>query len=155
MSLEDDLDEYIPTPRWRHALRVLTARGLSNGDVIEKSELVDLFGLKTPITAADQQKYQLDFMAQYIPLRDELLEEHRIALRTLRGDSAYQVLPPAQQTDYAMQEGMRDLSRTMRRMAKTVAYVRHEELTDDQRKANADAQAKVAMLAGMVRKRLT
>lgn len=37
-------------------------------------------------------------------------------------------------------------------MTRTLVFVRHEELTDEQRKANADAQAKAAMLAGMVRK---
>ena len=151
---EDPIEDFVPTPRWRHALRVLVARGLADGDTIDKSELVKLFGLAEPVTAADQQKFQLDYMAQMIPLRDELLEEHRIALRTMHGESAYEVLPPQQQTDYAMKEGQRELARAIRRMAKTVAYVRHEELTDEQRRANADAQARIAMLAGMMRKRL-
>lgn len=38
-----------------------------------------------------------------------------------------------------------------RKMARSLAFIRHEELTDEQRRKNADAQAKAAMLAGMIR----
>lgn len=139
------------SPPWKHALRTLCEQGMPNGRVIAKDELVALFGLRKPTTAAEQERFQLDFMQQFGELRDELLEEHRIALRTMFGESSYEVIPPAHQTDLAVQEGMRDLKRSMRKMTRTLVFVRHEELTDDQRRSNADAQAKAAMLAGMIR----
>jgi len=139
------------SPAWKHALGVLLERGLTDGQIIEKAELVRLFGLKTPQTAAEQERFQLDFMRQFLELRDELLEEHRLALRTMHGESSYQVIPPMEQTDHAMGEGLRDMRRAARRMARTLAFVRHEQLTDEERRKNADAQAKAAMLAGMIR----
>lgn len=145
-------DEFRLSPAWRHALAVLTDRGLHDGAIIEKTELVELFGLSAPVTAADQEQFQLAFMRQFLELRDELLEEHRLALRTLHGESSYQVIPPSEQTDHAMNEGLKDMRRAARRMVRTLAFVRHEQLTDDGRRKNADAQAKAAMLAGMIRR---
>ena len=49
------------SPAWKHALRVLLERGINDGDIIEKAELSDLFGLKRPETAAEQERYQLDW----------------------------------------------------------------------------------------------
>lgn len=143
--------EFRLAPAWKHALRELVGRGLADGSIIEKAELAELFGLTQPVTAADQERYQLDFMRSFTRLRDELLEEHRLALRTMHGEGSYQVVPPNEQTDLAMDEGMRELKRSMRKMARTLAFVRHERLTDEERRKNADAQAKAAMLAGMVR----
>ena len=139
-------------PAWRQALKVLLERGLENGDVLKKSELIALFGLKQPVTAEQQERFQLDFLRQFGELRDELLEEYRIALRTMFGESSYEVVPPNDQTDLAMSEGDREIKRALRRQARTLAFVRHDELTDEERKKNADAQAKTAMLASMIRK---
>jgi hypothetical protein len=147
-----DLDgELKLSPAWKHALRVLLDRGIRDGQIIEKAELVDLFGLRQPQTAAEQERFQLDFMRQFLELRDELLEEHRLALRTMHGEGSYQVVPPNEQTDHAMTEGLREMRRAARKMARTLAFVRHEQLTDEERRKNADAQAKAAMFAGMIR----
>lgn len=139
------------SPPWKHALRELLDGGLPNGAIVTKDRLVDLFGLRRPETAEQQERFQLDFMQQFSELREELLEEHRIALRTMHGERSYEVVPPSQQTDLALVDGMRDLKRSMRKMTRTLVFIRQEELTDEQRRANADAQAKAAMLAGMIR----
>lgn len=139
------------SPPWKHALQALLADGLPDGHVIHKADLVALFGLRTPLTAEDQERFQLDFMQQFSALREELLEEYRIALRTIYGESSYEVVQPSDQTALALAEGMRDLRRSMRKMTRTLVFVRQEELTDEQRKKNTDAQAKAAMLAGMIR----
>lgn len=144
-------DEFRLSPAWKHALRVLLDRGLHDGCILEKTELVELFGLRKPITAADQERFQLDFMRQFGELRDELLEEHRLALRTMHGESSYQVIPPNTQTDHAVGEGLKEMKRAARKMVRTLAFVRHEQLTDEERRKNADAQAKAAMLSGMIR----
>lgn len=148
--MESD-DEFKLSPPWKHALRALMERGLPNGAVVHKTELVSLFGMAMPVTAADQERFQLVFMRQFLELRDELLEEHRIALRTMHGESSYEVIPPHAQTDHAMMDGLRDMRRAARKMERTLCFVKHEELTDQQRRQNADAQAKAAMLAGMIR----
>lgn len=144
-------DDFQPFPVWRRALKALLARGLSDGQVIDKADLVELFDLRRPVTAQDQERFQLDYMRHFQQLRDELLEEHRLALRTMHGESAYEVVPPMNQTDLAVSEGQRDMKRAARKMARTLAFVRFDQLSDEERKKNADAQAKTAMLAGMIR----
>lgn len=139
------------SPAWKHALSVLVDRGLDYGRVIHKRELCELFGLRDPVTAADQVRHQMDFMQQFSELRAELLEEHRLRLRTMYGESSYEVVHPADQTDLSMAEGIRDMRNIARKLARELSFIRHEELTDDQRRKNADAQAKAAMLAGMIR----
>lgn len=140
------------SPPWKHALATLVDAGLPYGRVVTKDELVQLFGLRNPVTAEDQERFQMDFLQQFTELREELLEEHRLRLRTMHGERSYEVVHPNAQTDLAITEGQREMRRAVRRMSRTLAFVRHDELTDDERRKNADAQAKAAMLAGMVRK---
>jgi transposase len=138
-------------PVWKHAIRVLVDQGLPYGRVLTKKELSSLFGLKEPQTAAEQISYQMEFLQQFTELRAELLEEHRLMLRTMHGESSYEVVEPREQTELAMREGMRDLKQATRKLARGLAFIRHEELSDEERRKNADAQAKAAMLAGMIR----
>jgi hypothetical protein len=139
------------SPAWKHALSVLLEGGMEYGRVIHKRELCEMFGLADPVTAADQVRHQMEFTQQFTALRDELLEEHRLRLRTMYGESSYEVVHPGDQTDLSMAEGLRDLRTAARKMARSLAFIRHEELTDEQRRKNTDAQAKAAMLAGMIR----
>lgn len=139
------------SPAWKHALRVLLDRGIKDGDILTKVELCEIMGLKRPQSIEEFERFQFDFMSQFGALRDELLEEHRLALRTMYGEASYQVVPPAEQTELAVTDGLKEMRRAARKMARTLAFVRHEALTDAQRKQNADAQAKAAMLAGMIR----
>ena len=146
-----DMSEFRLSPPWREALARLLDQGLPYGRIVTKAQLVMLFGLREPVTAKDQEQFQMEFLQQFTSLRAELLEEHRLMLRTMYGESSYEVVAPADQTDIAMSEGLRDLRHAARKMARGLAFVRHDELTDEQRRRNADAQAKAAMLAGMVR----
>ena len=141
-------------PSWRQALKTLMARGLNNGDVLTKTELSRLFGLQDPVTANDHARYQLDFLREFVPLRDELLKEHRIALRALYGEQSYMVVPPNEQTGVAVRTGAKEVKAAMRKMVNTLTFIRHDELTPDQQRKNADALAKTSMLAGMLRRSL-
>lgn len=139
------------SPPWKRALRMLIERRLEYGQVIHKSELRELFGLAEPITAAGQEELNGEFLQQLSALRQELLEQHRLELRTMPSDSSYELVPPSAQTGLALSEGLHDLRLATRKMARRLTFIRHEELTDEERRKNADAQAKAAMLAGMIR----
>lgn len=139
------------SPPWKHALSVLVERGLEYGQVLRHDDLRELFGLAEPVTAADQRSFQLEFTKQLTALHAELLETHRLTLRTMRGERAYQVVAPHEQTDLAMREGMRDMRQAVSKMVRRVTYIRHEELTDEQQRKNNDAQGKAAFFAGMIR----
>jgi hypothetical protein len=150
--MDSDSEEPLKlSPPWREALRVLIARGLQDATVIERAELITLFELKTPNTAAEQQEFQLKWLSQFSAFRDELLEDHSLALRSLHGECSYQVVPAMQQTDLAIQEAQKQMKRALRNQIRMLTFIRQEDLTNEERRKNADAQAKAAMLAGMIR----
>lgn len=131
---------------------MLVDDGLESGDILHKAQLAELFELRPPVTAAQQVKWQTEWFVQMQEFRNELLVMHRMALRTMYGESSYCVIPAGEQTDFAMRTGVKEIAKATRRMAKTLLFVRHDMLTAEQSRQNADALAKTAMLAGMVRK---
>jgi len=137
-------------PAWREALRVLLEEGLEYGRILDKCHLVKLFKLKEPVTARDQREFDIEFFSMLSALRDELLEEHQLDLHTMRGHSKYCVTYPGEQTDLAMREGFADMQRALSKTARRLVHIRHNELSDEQSRHNADALAKAASLAGMV-----
>src|SRR5690606_29121171 len=109
------------------------------------------FKLTQPETIEQYREYQFTLLQNMDEFRSSLLEEHSIALRTKPG-VGYEVLPPAEQTKYAVDVGMRRVRRELRWMATHLVNVDHSKLTSDQRKENADAMARAAMLKSMFRK---
>lgn len=139
------------SPPWKRALRALLERGPEYGHAIHESELCELFGLAEPTTVAEQEEPNVEFLQQLSALREKLLEEHRLDLRTMLSESRYEIVSPSAQTSLALREGLNDLRLATAKMARRLTCIRHEELTDEERRRNADAQAKAAMLAGMIR----
>jgi hypothetical protein len=63
---------------------------------------------------------------------------------------SYVVIEPESQTQYAVNTGIKAIGREMKKMAMSVSFTKAEMLTDEGRKKNADAQAKISKLAGML-----
>ena len=145
--------EFEKWPRWRHALDVLLERGLPYGSRIERDEIVRLLKLKQPVTAAQQQAFQLEYLEQFHALRYELLEGHCLLLRTVHGERCYEVTPPNRQTDVALAVGVREIKSALVKASKGVTFIRSNELSAEEARKNADAQARLASLAVMVRGR--
>lgn len=140
-------------PAWRNAEAELIKSGFTYGSQVSRCELGRLFGLRDPVTAEEQQAYNLEFMRHSVHLRDSLLVNHMIALKTRHGESIYEAVMPENQTDFAMNTGIKEVKKAMRNMANVLQFTPIHLLTSDQQRKNADAQAKVAMLQGMVRKK--
>ena len=64
---------------------------------------------------------------------------------------AYVVIAPESQTKYAVDSGVKAIGREMKKMAMAVSFTKTELLTDEERRKNADAQAKISMLAGIMK----
>jgi hypothetical protein len=140
-------------PAWRQAESDLIARGLRDGEVISMAWLKHAFGIIDATDIAEHDRNRMLFNAQIGELKASLLENHRIDLRVV--DSVgYMVVPPDQQTDRAMKDRGAEVLRAMHQLTRQLTYVRTEMLTDDQRKANADAQAKVGKLLALTRRRI-
>jgi len=150
METPDKLPLY---PAWRQAEVQLLAQGLTYGSLVTDEQLKMLLGIPEPKTVADVTRIQLLFMSQREALRESLLENHQMMLRRTEG-IGYTVVPPEQQTRIALEDRTREVKRALSKLAREVSHVQQEQLTDAQRKENADAIAKVGSLSGMVRKQL-
>ena len=61
------------------------------------------------------------------------------------------VIAPASHTAYALDSVVKAIGREMKKMAMAVSFTKTDLLTDAERAKNADAQAKISMLAGMLK----
>lgn len=150
---EQPIQEPALYPPWRQAEHDLLARGLAAGAVIETEWLHEAFGIRRAETIAQHKKNELLFLQQFDQLRTSLLERHNIMLRSVQG-VGYAVIQPEHQTAVAMKDREREMKAAIRKLASEITHVALEQLTDEQRKANADARAKVAGMGAMFRKRL-
>lgn len=140
-------------PAWRQAEADLLARGMHDGEVISMAWLKAAFGITDATDVAQHDRNRMLFNAQIGELKASLLEGHMIDLRVVDG-VGYMVMPPDQQTGRAMADRGAEVTRALCQLMRQITYVRSELLTDEQRKQNADAQAKVGQLMSMTRKKL-
>ena len=151
---EDDVLSVQPYPPWRAALESFLRQGWKCGEVIPHEWFWEAFGMKkpladTPLALAEREKYK--FLKQFEPLRFALLKEHKIYLFN-EFSVGYRIVPPSDQTRTAYAEGVREVRKAMRKMAAGITFIDLGALTDQQRRENAEAMARLSMLETMRRK---
>lgn len=143
------------SPNWRQAVHDFLAE-FKYGDIVPHSWLVARFGLPVPdehMSAVAFQARQFEWLASIEGFKAALLHDHQVLLQSVRGEG-YRWCPPADQTHATLREFERDAGRVFRQAGSRLKNVRHTELTYDQRRVNLDAQAKLSLLRGTVRKQL-
>lgn len=136
-------------PEWKQAIKEIIALDPKPGDVIAREWIEEMLDLPAAHNAQQFQTRQLKWLQQFERLRDELLTVHQIWLRAT-GSGGYEVVPPARQTELAYSDYSRAAFLKLKRMVRVAQNVKLSELTDSERRANTDAQAKMSMLLGMV-----
>lgn len=151
-----DDDEHLTQqyPAWRAAVsRVVRECRLKPGTLFEFAELYDLFLIKRPLpttTLAEAEKLKLQFLGQFVEFEDALLTEHQVALANVRG-VGYRIVPPAEQTAWAERQGIAEVRKAVRKLSDRLTNVDFVALGAEERKANADALARLGMLGGMLK----
>ena len=145
-------------PRWKQAARDFLADGFKDGDIITHDWLQEHLGFEriddgAMLTAQEHKERSFKWLQHVEAFKAEMLEHHRILLVSVHGEG-YRVAPPAEQTGLAMAKFETEVKTSFRRAGTRIKHVRHEALTEDQRKENVDAIAKLSMLRGMVRKQI-
>lgn len=137
-------------PAWKNAVQTLLNDGLTYGSNITKAQIIALCELPLPQTIDEKDSFDLKLMSCIINIKEQLLTHHHMLLVSNR-DGSYRVISPKEQTGYAVANGTKAIAKEMQRMAMSVQFVNTTLLDTDDRKRNADAQAKISMLAGMAR----
>lgn len=141
---------------WQNALAAFKAADFNPGDVIPMAWFFEHFRVKPPEarkTMAEFQGEQFKFMGEMDRFQAALAEDLSLVLQNVKGEG-YRVVPPAEQTEWAMDKVHRDFSKAMSKAHMRLTHLRLSELSDDQRRQNADAQAKLAALRAGGRKAL-
>lgn len=136
-------------PSWRHALQQLLAEGLTFGSTVTRERIGQMCRLEKGTDYTSMRKYDLKLLGIVHHMREELLHEHRMLLVT-DNNQGYEIVHPHEQTSYAIEQGVKGLKKAYSQMAERIAYVRVDLLTDQQRRENMDAQAKVGALGAML-----
>jgi hypothetical protein len=126
---------------------------LAPGDTISFDWLYEKFLIQRPVGTtilADAQKAELQFLGQFKAFEDALLTEHQIALTNVRG-VGYRIVPPGEQTSWAEGQGVGEVKKAVRKLTDRLTNIDLAQLTTEQRKENADALARLAMLSGMIK----
>lgn len=136
-------------PEWRQAVADFLAMSPAPGFVLKREWLMHAFDIPEPITAEDQRRAELRFLECWDKFKNSLLEDHMVAFKTVNG-VGFEVLAPRDQTRHAIQTRTKNVHRELRHMARQIAFVRLHELSDAERRENADAQVKVANLRALM-----
>ena len=154
LDARDDIMAVQPYPPWRAAVEAFLSAGFQPGDVIEHEWFWKAFGLKrppddTPLGVAQREMWK--FLKQFEPFCTALLCEHKILLVNERS-VGYRFVPAGEQTQEAYEEGVREVRKAIRKMGLRITHIDLTALTDQQRRQNAEALAKLSMLETMRRK---
>lgn len=149
------MSEVTVLPAWKQAAQELLGE-FAYGDLVPIDWLEEKFGMpglrdSQRLTADQFKERQFEWLANIESFKDFLLKEHQVCLQSVRG-KGYRWVPPHEQTDFAVREFERDARRVFRQTGNKLRNLRHTELTDEQRRANMDATAKLATLAGMTKR---
>lgn len=142
-------------PAWRQAVDDLREE-FKYGDLVSHEWMEQRFcmpslGESQRLTAEQFRERQFEWLANVEAFKAALLKDHQICLQSVRGQG-YRWVHPHEQTGIAMREFEASARKVFRTAGAKLRNLRHTELTDEQRRVNVDAIAKIAALSGMTRK---
>ncbi len=138
-------------PAWKEAVEKFT---FSYGDIVPHEWFYSAFNISKPndgMSFKDSKKSQFDFMANFKRLESYLLEEKQMALRNIR-NKGWEVILPEEQTEWALDSGVSEMKKALRKMYSRQINVNYTLLSSEQKKENTDSLAKTSMLRGMITK---
>lgn len=137
-------------PAWKQAVKVLLDEGLTYGSTVSRKRLAELCQVRPPESIDDVRRYDLELLTCITEIKDTLLTAQCMLLVS-DNKGSFVVIAPESQTQYAVDSGIKSIGREMKKMAMAVSFTRTELLSNEERARNADAQAKISMLAGMMK----
>lgn len=147
-------DDFKPLPAWKNAVAVLFSGKYTYGDIVSHEELRSALGLPKPVEKLHVDKvkqWEHRLLAQVDQLSAYLLEEKFICLRNVIGEG-YMLVPPGEQTAFAVKQGQKDIKKSLRHMGRRLSFVDRTALTSEQAKENADALARLSFLQQQVKR---
>ena len=137
-------------PAWKQAVKDLLDEGITYGSTISRKRIAEMCNVQPPTSIEDVRRHDLELLTCITEIKDTLLTAHCMLLVS-DNKGSFVVIAPESQTEYAVSTGIKAIGREMKKMAMGVSFTKTDLLTATERAKNADAQAKISMLAGMVK----
>lgn len=137
-------------PAWKQAVKDLLDEGITYGSTISRKRIAEMCNVQPPTSIEDVRRHDLELLTCITEIKDTLLTAHCMLLVS-DNKGSFVVIAPESQTEYAVSTGIKAIGREMKRMAMGVSFTKTDLLSATERAKNADAQAKISMLAGMVK----
>jgi hypothetical protein len=129
-----------------YALERFEEDGFTYGDVIPRAWFDECFGIEQPKTVAEAYDAQVLYMNLMGALRKRLLNDRKMALRSKPG-VGQEVVRPSEQTAWAVTEFRGALALAVEKTRDRLKNIDLQALTEDEKRANADAIAKLSFFA--------
>lgn len=127
--------------------------GFNYGTEVPEKWFLDKFRIE-PAKTADEQKRNTMLYARYMGnVRARLLQEKNMALRTKPG-IGQEVVYPSEQTAWAMKDFQEEIVKTYHKANDRIQHINYSLLSDQEKKENSDAFAKLSFFANRTVKRL-
>ena len=139
---------------WKNALFQFEHSDFNIGDVVPMGWFYEHFRVKSKAECTTPDEYEterLRFMQEMHSFQNALGLDHQLHLQNVRGEG-YRILPPKEQTEFAMDKVQREMQLALQKAHFRLTNLRLDELTDEQRRQNADAQAKLSALRRKTRR---
>lgn len=138
-------------PAWKQAVADFLSLDAPEGHLLTKEWLIDALCLTAPKTLNDKERFDFDYLSGIDNFRRELLEKHCLAFKTVRGEGLL-LLTAREQVEYAIEERDRLMGKALRNGARTLMYLRSNELSSEERANHADQLARHAKLASVIKR---
>ena len=115
---------------------------LVNNRILTHSYIEDALEIPEAVTIKDDRENRMMLLERFTALRDYLLTERKIALKSLQG-IGYQVIPPNEQAEYAAELSSKLIKKAIQKGSELMENTRTEELFSSDRKRHFDAQVKM------------
>lgn len=137
-------------PAWKQAVKELLNEGITYGSTISRKRIAEMCNVRPPESIEDVRRHDLELLTCITEIKDTLLTAHCMLLVS-DNKGSFVVIAPESQTEYSVSSGIKAISKEMRKMAMGVSFTKTDLLSAADRAKNADAQAKISMLAGMMK----
>jgi len=124
-------------------------KGFSDGDVLSMHWVKESLDIKEPKKLSEVNRIQFETLQKINMFKTELLTKHNIALRNVRG-SGYMVVPPKEQTYYAIEEGVKHFNKGIKKAENLLDNMRISKLNSEDKKRHTDTQVKFSAIKGIM-----
>lgn len=134
------------------AVAQFLAEEFKYGDVISHEWLKTYLKIPSPKELSDVQRVQFLLLSRVEDFKRLLLEEHKLALESVRG-TGYRIVPPNDQAAFAVTEAAKLIQKGIDKGLELLEFARQDEMDETARKRHIDAHIKMASLQQIAAKK--